>query len=79
LLCRRELLLSPPSDAAKRMGRERNPPMAPQAPPIKRTRTTERVSFDALARVDARVKEILTRREVALMQARLAAQRLSRP
>jgi hypothetical protein len=53
--------------------------MAPQAPPIKRTRTTERVSFDALARVDARVKEILTRREVALMQARLAAQRLSRP
>ena len=38
--------------------------MAPQAPPIEHLGTTERVSHDALVRVDVRVKEILTRHTV---------------
>lgn len=37
------------------------------------------VSHDAQQRVDARVKDILTRRDAALRQARLAAQRFKRP
>jgi hypothetical protein len=36
------------------------------------------VSHEAL-RVDRRVKEILSRRDVSLLQAQLAARRLSRP
>jgi hypothetical protein len=36
------------------------------------------VPHDALVRVEARVKEILARREVAVRQARLAARRLKR-
>ena len=37
---------------------------------------TGQVPHDALVRVDRRVKEILARREVALQQARRAAERL---
>jgi hypothetical protein len=48
---------------------------------LKRTRPTGdktpgHVSHDALVRIDARVKDILVRREAALRRARRAAQRL---
>jgi hypothetical protein len=40
--------------------------------------TTGEVSHDSLKRVGERVKEILARREAALQQARLAANRLKK-
>jgi hypothetical protein len=53
--------------------------MAHKAPPIEHPRTVTHVSHEALERVNERVKDILARREAALRQARLAAQRLKRP
>lgn len=43
-----------------------------------RPRTVGQVPRDSLGRVDRRVKEILARREGALRQARLVAERLER-
>jgi hypothetical protein len=63
---------------SERTGRERSR-VALKAPRKQRPRSVGYVSHDALVRVDARVKDILTRRDVALRQARLAAQRLRRP
>jgi hypothetical protein len=53
--------------------------MAARAPLVEHSRTVERVSHEALVRVDRRVKEILSRREASLVRAQLAARRLSRP
>jgi hypothetical protein len=52
--------------------------MALKAERAERVPTVGHVPHDALVRVETRVKEILARREVALRQARLAAQRLKR-
>jgi hypothetical protein len=53
--------------------------MALQERRRKRARTTGHVSREAQVRVDARVAQILARRDTALRQARLAARRLRRP
>ena len=53
--------------------------MALKAAHSEHPRTVGHVSHEALVRVDERVKDILSRREAALRQARLAAQRLKRP
>jgi hypothetical protein len=44
-----------------------------------RPATVDHVSHAAQARVDERVKQILTRREADVRQARLAARRIERP
>jgi hypothetical protein len=44
-----------------------------------RPKTVGHVSREATVAVDARVKDILARRKVALMRARLAARHLERP
>ena len=53
--------------------------MALMAARSEHPRTVGHVSHEALVRVDERVKHILSRREAAVRQARLAAQRLTRP
>jgi hypothetical protein len=50
--------------------------MALQPPRTQRPRTVGHISHDASARVDQRVKEILARREAAVVRARRAAARL---
>jgi len=53
--------------------------MALKPASIKRPAVVDHISRAAQARVDGRVKQILTRRDAEVRQARLAARRIERP
>ena len=63
--------------AHRLVGREQSGMALGQGKPVRPQ--TGQVPHDSLVRVDRRVKEILARQEVALQQARRAAERLTAP